>query len=345
MPQSSELSIDNGNNSSNNINNNNQLYAYGSMSTNIESGQNKIDDEEMNSLLDNSKLNEKNITWKSIFYEDIPVIANVSSAIMGVSIFAMPWGFLQSGVLGGTIITIFVAYLSFETARILLFSQKVLFQRTGEVRSYAEIASETLGSPSWGGVVKIATVISCLGSCVGYLIFLGEICGQLFDISLNFALFIAIFPLTILAWIRSFRELTVFTTIGVVAIIATVVYVVYDGQLNHDETDENDTFTPLFIPKTALNFVGPATFLFTSHYCVLAMGAEALEERQWQREHSRDRDLDMQVDDDENEFNRSSTVIENLNRPVAIAYALSAILIIIHGSTGYILFRNVNLVT
>ena len=318
---------------------------YGSISANIESGQNKIDDEEMNLLLDqHSKLNEK-YTWKSIFYEDIPVIANVSSAIMGVSIFAMPWGFLQSGVLGGTIITVFVAFLSFETARILLFSQKVLFQRTGEVRSYAEIATESLGSPSWGGLVKIATVISCLGSCVGYLIFLGEICGQLFDISLNFALFMAIFPLTILAWIRSFRELTVFTTIGVVAIIATVVYVVYDGQINHDETDENDTFTPLFIPKTALNFVGPATFLFTSHYCVLAMGAEALEERQWQGDRDRDRENTLANDDDENEYNRSSTVIENLNRPVAIAYALSALLIIVHGCTGFILFRNVNLVT
>jgi len=315
---------------------------YGSVSTinNLESGQNKFDDEEMNLLLDHhSKLNEKS-TWKSIFYEDIPVIANVSSAIMGVSIFAMPWGFLQSGVLGGTLITVFVAFLSFETARILLFSQKVLFQRTGEVRSYAEIATESLGNPSWGGLVKVATVISCLGSCVGYLIFLGEICGQLFDISLNFALFMAIFPLTILAWIRSFRELTVFTTIGVVAIIATVVYVVYDGQINHDETDENDTFTPLFIPKTALNFVGPATFLFTSHYCVLAMGAEALEERQWQGDRE-----SLSANDDESEYNRSSTVIENLNRPVAIAYALSALLIIVHGSTGFILFRNVNLVT
>lgn len=319
---------------------------YGSMSLNIESGQNnKSDDEEMHSLLDNSKSTEKNSILKSIFYEDIPVIANVSSAIMGVSIFAMPWGFLQSGVLGGTIITIFVALLSFETSRILLFSQKVLFQRSGEVKSYAEIASETLGSHSWGGLVKIATVISCLGSCVGYLIFLGEICGQLFDISLNFALFMAIFPLTILAWIRSFRELTVFTTIGVVAIIATVIYVVYDGQINHDETDENDTLTPLFIPKTALNFVGPATFLFTSHYCVLAMGAEALEERQWQGERDRERDLRGNDDDDDNANNRSTTVIENLNRPVAIAYALSALLIIVHGSTGFILFRNVNLVT
>lgn len=218
---------------------------------------------------------------KALLYDDLPVVSNISSAILGVSIFAMPWGFLQSGLLGGAIITIFLAFLSFETARILLACQKQLYQKTGEVMSYPEIASETLGGPIWGTIVKIATVISCLGSCVGYLIFLFEIAGQLFDISYNYALLFAVFPLTLLAWIRSFRELTILTTVGVLAIIATVIFVVYDGQHGRHGNVEPKTNVPLFIPATFLNFVGPATFVFTSHYCVLSMGTEALQEHVW----------------------------------------------------------------
>ena len=58
-------------------------------------------------------------------------------------------------------------------------------------------------------------------------------------------------------------------------------YVVYDGQYGDHPIAEDmvhDNAVPLVIPNTVLNFVGPATFLFTSHYCILSMGAEALQE-------------------------------------------------------------------
>ena len=42
----------------------------------------------------------------------------------------------------------------------------------GEVKSYPDIAAATLG-PVWSNVVHTATAISCLGGCVGFLIFLG----------------------------------------------------------------------------------------------------------------------------------------------------------------------------
>ena len=43
---------------------------------------------------------------------------------------------------------------------------------TGEVKSYPEIAAFTLG-PSFSTLVHTATAVSCLGGCVGTLIFLG----------------------------------------------------------------------------------------------------------------------------------------------------------------------------
>ena len=43
----------------------------------------------------------------------------------------------------------------------------------GEVKSYPEIAAFTLG-PSFSTLVHTATAVSCLGGCVGSLIFLGN---------------------------------------------------------------------------------------------------------------------------------------------------------------------------
>ena len=146
---------------------------------------------------------------------------------------------------------------------------------------------------------------------------------------------------------------------------------------------------PLFIPHTFLNFVGPATFLFTTHYCILSMGSEALHERgylnppssllhdtnlsatttQYAPVHA-DVSTDLSLpkhslihtplvgEDDEtcesddgggdntnsnNNTDYFHTSSESLVRPVAVAYAMCAIMIILHGSTGFILFRSVDL--
>lgn len=110
-----------------------------------------------------------------VLYNDLPIISNVSSAILGVSIFAMPWGYSQSGVLGGCILTILVALLSFLTSRVLLLTQKSIYMKTGEIKGFSDIASDVLGHSTWGTTVKVATAVSCLGGCVGYLIFLGQL--------------------------------------------------------------------------------------------------------------------------------------------------------------------------
>ena len=126
---------------------------------------------------------------------------NIVNALLGVSIFAMPWGFLMSGLLGGFFILFFVGYLSYDTAKILLDAQRTLYYRSGKVFGYPEIAACALGE-SFGTVIKIATCISCLGGCTGYLIFLGEVCGQLFAISfstVSFSLMILKFMLLSLA--------------------------------------------------------------------------------------------------------------------------------------------------
>ena len=57
------------------------------------------------------------------------MLINITIALLGVSIFAMPWGFMISGVLGGSLIVLLVAILSYYTAKILVDAQRMLYER------------------------------------------------------------------------------------------------------------------------------------------------------------------------------------------------------------------------
>lgn len=260
--------------------------------------------------------------------DEVSVAANTINALLGVSLFAMPWGFQQSGIIGGLFVLFVVAALSYDTARMLLVSQKVLYQRSGEVKGYPQIAASALG-PVWGKVVKIATITSCLGGCTGYLIFFGETVGQALSMNSSTVILIATIPLILLSWIRSFRELTVFTVFGVASLIVAVIVILLDGSSKFD-TDHVLTDLPLFESSTVMNFIGPATFLFTIHYCILAMGAEALRMMTWISSST---------------SHEPETSYSALTYPIAISYFASLALIALVGIAGFAMYRNVDLVT
>jgi amino acid permease len=214
----------------------------------------------------NSLANSVNISKQPVMF------LNILNALLGVSIFAMPWGFVQSGLFGGIFVLFFVAFLSFDTATVLLKTQRVLFFKTGNVYGFPEICSNILG-PIFSPIVKIATCISCLGGCAGYLIFLGELCSQLFSVPFASAVLLSAIPLILVSWIRTFKELYVITILGVFSLVIAVIAVLYDGSSNQVASVED---LVLIRPQSFLEFVGPVTFLFTIHYCVLSMGSEAL---------------------------------------------------------------------
>eukprot|EP01036_Dinobryon_divergens_P031566 gene31566-40991_t len=241
----------------------------------------------------NEKINGENSGAEASFLRNLSITSNCINALLGVSIFAMPWGFQQSGLLGGIIISLVVALLSFETVRMLLAAQRYCFIKTGQAKNYPEIAEITLGR--WFSLaVKLATIISCLGSCTGYIIFFGETLGQVFHCPSQRIVLMASVPLILLSWIRSFQELAVITVFGVIALYTAIAAIVYDGSLQYFDhrptssprigpgTTTNDI--PLFVPQTILTFLGPATFLFTIHYCILSMGSEYLTQQAQQSE-------------------------------------------------------------
>jgi hypothetical protein len=297
----------------------------------------------------------------------VSVVANTLSSLLGVSIFAMPWGFSRSGIVGGSLITAFVALLSFETTRVLLESQRVLYFRTFEVKSYPDIAAATLG-PTYSTVVHIATAISCLGGCVGFLIFLGELTGQLLGISHMTGVMYAVVPLILLSWIRSFQDLTIFTIIGILAIVGSIFAIVADGYSFMNNTILKET--PLFLPfNNTLTFLGPATFCYTIHYTVLAIGAEALISSK--KNHIIPSSANTEEDKTE-EYLGSETIagdsckisvnnlktpvsivkfdtlkhesVPDISRPLALSYVLTYLLVAFFGASGFIFYRTSDII-
>lgn len=125
----------------------------------------------------------------------------------------------------------------------------------GDIKSYPEIAAIMMDNEIWSTLVQLATVISCIGGCIGYLIFLAETVGQLFSISLQHSILFVTGPLILLSWIRSFRNLSVFTVISVVSIILAVFAIIYDGSNRMKPGSIRDA--PLFLSLTStLNFLG-----------------------------------------------------------------------------------------
>lgn len=309
---------------SNSSSSNLQASSYGSLPADIEEGASDDDDDDA----DGRVFRKHSVIELAPgpVNDEVAVVANTINSILGVSLFAMPWGFQQSGMLGGIIVLSIVAWLSFETARMLLVSQNTCYRRFGDVLSYPDIAGITLGA-TWSKVVRIATILSCLGGCTGYLIFFGETVGQALSLASETVILAATVPLILLSWIRSFRELTIFAVFGVVSLVVTVVVVLLDGSRQIRSLDD---MPPLFKPRTLPAFMGPATFLFTIHYIILAMGAEALKQRPWMTFHTTAAD------------GRANS---SLVYSIGLSYFISLVLVVLVGGSGYMMYRNVMVVT
>ena len=296
---------------------------------------------------------DSSVTAKDIIIDNITNSATTLNALFGVGMFSMPWGFTQSGLLGGVVIFTIVAYLSYETARILLACQKKLFLVTDKVYGYPELAADALG-PSWHYIVQTATVISCLGGCTGYMIFFGQTLGQVFTVSAETVLLYATIPLILLSWIRTFHELAIFTVVGVISQIVCVVILLRDGMLEYQamvseygggpSSDSSMNVIPLFLPDTILNYVGPATFLFTIHYCVLSIGAEALRLKPYLVLHDSETATDSSAAAAALDPTMDRGVLMRLSFSIALAYVAGFFIILVVAASGFILFRNADYV-
>jgi hypothetical protein len=114
---------------------------------------------------------------------------------------------------------------------------------------------------------------------------------------------------------------------------------------------------PLFSPlPNTLKFLGPATFLFTIHYCVLSMGAEVLhdkadeDEAEYEEKHHHDDKISTESISTSSSENINQIELVGghsrigappvLTKPLLVAYILSCLLITLLGAGGFLVYRH-----
>ena len=118
---------------------------------------------------------------------------------------------------------IIVPTLSFYSASALLQTQRIIYQADGIICTFPSLAAVSLKHPCYFMLVQTATCISCIGSCVGSMIFLAELLEVLFSIRFGYCVAILFVPLTALSWIRSFRELSSFILFSILSCLFSAI--------------------------------------------------------------------------------------------------------------------------
>ena len=118
---------------------------------------------------------------------------NLFLLFFGSGTFALPWGFVHGGLLGGILGVFAVAGITYVTISMLVAAKRCQLRRLSMMHSdpssaaraaqelqqslsYASITAHAFGNPRAGLLVKAATTLSSLGACAGYLTF---VCGLL----------------------------------------------------------------------------------------------------------------------------------------------------------------------
>ena len=264
------------------------------------------------------------------------LFANLFLLFFGSGTFALPWAFTQAGLAGGVVGVLVVAAVTHMTIMMLVVSKRKQVQRivaaannsssinsgvedgttvstadhaaVSSDLSYAVVTSLAFGTDKAGLLVKLATTMSSIGACAGYLAFISGLLApslhqlgimdpdslaflsQLRIQTLLIPILVVIIPLT---WIRSFKELAWFSTVGNLIFLVAVALVLSDGIsrfglptaadfVDHGPSwklDDDLMGEPVlrFWPESVSHyslFIGPCIYLFTIHYCALPLEAE-----------------------------------------------------------------------
>lgn len=287
------------------------------------------------------------------------IVVNLTAAFLGLSIFTTPWGFSQSGVVSGIILTLLISILSYITVCMLLECQMVTYARTNDVKSYADLAQTILhtGANSvihYSTVVKVATVVSCIGTCIGYLVFLGELSSVLLGLSHTNCIVLCSLPLIFLSWVRSFNDMANYTIVSLLCILCSLVIVLMDGYHTHyDEWSSSYSASANYINAGILNYVGPVIFSCTVHYYVLSMHSEHIYRRHHlARSCSNDYcDVECSSKSNADTFTNATTAYRRckdcdaeIKRSIIASFFIFVVVTIVFGSLGSIFFASSSIV-
>lgn len=152
---------------------------------------------------------------------------NLGNSIIGVSILAMPYCFVQSGVLLSIILIVLSGFLTRLSCHFLLKSAFISRRRSFEL-----MVQDVVGSTG-RFMVEVGLIGFLLGTCVAYFIMIGDlapkILSELFDLKYNrhlrviSILFLSLFVALPLSLLKSVDSLTSFSLLSMILYLCLIV--------------------------------------------------------------------------------------------------------------------------
>lgn len=174
---------------------------------------------------------------------------NLGNSIIGVSILAMPYCFVQSGLLLSIVLIVFSGFLTRLSCHFLLKSALISRRRNFEL-----IVNDVLGTKG-RSLVEIGLIGFLLGSCVAYFIMIGDlaprIVSELFDlkysrqlriVSVIFVTIFVILPLSLLRSVDSLTSCSLMAMVLYTSLIIKLMAEATDKLMNEDNKIVADKF-------------------------------------------------------------------------------------------------------
>ena len=196
---------------------------------------------------------------------------SIVKAIAGAGIFALPYAFIQSGLVAGVVAIILLALLSAQTIHTLVHIKHTLHADTQT--SYIQLAQSTLPAPL-AAAVALCIFTCSMGVSIAYIDFLHCLLAQLLAPYLlpMFVPFIIapLFPLILtLTLTRSNRLISFTALIGDASILVGTVAVIIAGFSNTTAVTVNSADIWSLKPTFPF-FLSTAAFLFCVHFFVIS---------------------------------------------------------------------------
>eukprot|EP00899_Mesostigma_viride_P020598 jgi/Mesvir1/2853/Mv13940-RA.1 len=208
---------------------------------------------------------------------------------MGAGCFALPYAFANGGTVLASVCLIASALLSMYTTKLTQDAKELLLQAnkgTTGLNSYTSIAYATVGT--WGGILSEAmTVLTCLGICSAYLVFVASTLQTVLVPPLypkgpltHTALVKVVTPLMIgLSWFRSIAGVSVISKVGTASVALGMAFVAWYAL----QQPLSLAVLPVWEPSQFSKFFGSVAFLFFTHFGLPSIEASMADRSQFVR--------------------------------------------------------------
>ncbi|KAI6655102.1 Proton-coupled amino acid transporter 1-like [Oopsacas minuta] len=211
------------------------------------------------------------------FKHYIKLLGNIFISFMGAGILGLPYAFRHAGLLHGSIILVIVCFISVVGMLTLLDIKNALIPSKNsdknpdveETHDHVELEFREVGQYAFGSIgllmVEVAIVLSQVGFCCAYLIFITEAIGEYFPQFPKLCyLVIILIPLFFLVSIQNLNSLGLFSifanlitlTAYTIVLASEVDHLLYNEPSNNHQTMFNLTSFPFFFSVSIYCYEG-----------------------------------------------------------------------------------------